>query len=117
MRRDGHVTPRLPDASPATQRRQLPVGMGGADRGAGWVSARAFEANRQVSILAIGRLLADVTIVVLGQVIGDDAVNPTIPTPCPHDGHVREMNFHGVSKEAGLVKTNWFAMLASEMNN
>jgi hypothetical protein len=30
---------------------------------------------------------------------------------------VREMNFHGVSKEAGLVKTNWFAMLASEMNN
>jgi hypothetical protein len=91
--------------------------MGGADRGAGWVSARAFEANRQGSILAIGRLLADVTIVVLGQVIGDDAVDPTIPTPRPHDGHVREMNFDGVSKEAGLVKTNWFAMLASEMDN
>ena len=57
------------------------------------------------------------TIVVLGQVIGDDAVDPTIPTPRPHDGHVREMNFDGVSKEAGLVKTNWFAMLASEMDN
>jgi len=126
LRREGHVTPRLPDASPATQRRQMPVGMGGADRGAGWVTARAFEANRQGSIIAIGRRLADATIVVLGQVIGDDAVDPTIPTPpsarrsceraelswCKEGGRSRKFLTFSV-----VFETHWFAMLASEMNN
>ena len=85
-----------------------------------------FEANRQGSIIAIGRLLADATIVVLGQVIGDDAVDPTIPTPpsarrsceraelswCKEGGRSRKFLTFSV-----VFETHWFAMLASEMNN